>query len=103
MPSLALIAWPITAHWGPVVSFNVLTISGPVLAAFAAFLLCTELTERYLPSLVGGWLFGFSSYETGQLMGHLPLDFIACIPVLVWLAALRYKGKISGSNVRGDK
>lgn len=29
-------------------------------------------------------------------MGHLPLDFTACIPVLVWLMVLRYKGKISG-------
>jgi hypothetical protein len=96
MPSLAFIAWPITAVWGPVFSFNVVTISGPVLAAFAAFLLCTELTDRYLPSLVGGWLFGFSSYETGQLMGHLPLDFTACIPMLVWLGLLRYRSKISG-------
>jgi hypothetical protein len=96
MPSLALIAWPITTRWGPIFSFNVLTISGPVLAAFAAFILCSELIHKYLPSLIGGWLFGFSTYEIGQLMGHLPLDFTACIPVLVWLAALRYKGKISG-------
>ncbi len=95
IPSLALIAWPITALWGPVFSFNIVTMSGPVLAAFAAFLLCTELTDRCIPSLVGGWLFGFSSYETGQLMGHLPLDFIACVPLLVWLAALRYRHKIT--------
>ena len=95
MPSLAFIAWPITAGWGPVFSFNVVTISAPALAAFAAFLLCTELTDRYLPSLVGGWLFGFSSYEMGQLMGHLPLDFTACIPLLVWLTVLRYRDKIS--------
>jgi len=97
MPSLSLIAWPITARWGPLFSFNVLTISAPVLAAFATFILCFELTATVLPSLVGGWLFGFSSYETGQLMGHLPLNFIACIPLLAWLVVLRYKGNVAAS------
>ncbi len=96
MPSLALLAWPITAYWGPILSFNILTIFGPIFAAFAAFILCHELTNKFFPSLIGGWLFGFSSYETGQLRGHLPLDFTVCIPLLVWLAALRYEGKISG-------
>lgn len=97
IPSLAIIAWPITAHWGPVVSFSVLTIAGPTLGAFVAFLLCRELTEKHeVASLFGGWLFGFSSYESGQLMGHLMMDFIVCIPLLVWLAVLRYKDKIGG-------
>ncbi len=53
-----------------------------------------ELTDQYCPSLVGGWLFGFSSYEIGQLCGHLALNFVACLPALVWLGVLRYKGRI---------
>ncbi len=96
MPALALLAWPITAHWGPIVSFNLLTTAAPILSAFAAFLLCNTLTNKYFPSLVGGWVFGFSSYEIGQLIGHLHLDFTACIPALVWLAVLRYRSRISG-------
>jgi hypothetical protein len=92
MPALALLAWPITAHWGPIVSFNVLTTAAPIISAFAGFLLCNALTNKYLPSLVGGWAFGFSSYE----IGHLPLDFTACIPALAWLAVLRYRRGISG-------
>jgi hypothetical protein len=96
IPALALLAWPITAHWGPIVSFNLLTTVAPILSAFAAFLLCNALTNKYFPSLVGGWVFGFSSYEIGQLIGHLPLDFTACIPALAWLAVLRYRSGISG-------
>ena len=53
-----------------------------------------ELTDQYCPSLVGGWLFGFSSYEIGQLCGHLALNFVACLPALLWLGVLRYKGRI---------
>lgn len=94
VPSLALLAWPLTAIWGPVVSFNVLTLLAPVLAAFAAFVLCREITGKFWPALIGGWLVGFSSYELGQMLGHLNLDFIAAIPFLLWLTVLRYKGKI---------
>ena len=94
IPSLALLLWPITTLWGPVVSFTIATLAGLALGAFAAFLLCYELTDQYCPSLVGGWLFGFSSYEIAQLCGHLALDFVACLPTLVWLGVMRYKGGI---------
>lgn len=94
VPSLAILAWPITVLSGPVVSYNVLTLAAPACAAFAAFILCYELVGRYFPSIIGGWLFGFSSYEIGQITCHLHLDFIACIPILVWLAVLSYKGKL---------
>jgi len=78
-----------------VAAFTVATLAGPALGAFAAFLLCYELTDHYCPSLIGGWLFGFSSYEIGQLCGHLQLDFVACVPALLWLGVLRYKDRIS--------
>jgi hypothetical protein len=84
----------ITALWGSVVSFTIVTLAGLTLGAFSGFLLCYELTDQYCPSLVGGWLFGFSSYEIGQLCGHLNLDFTACLPALLWLGVLRYKGGI---------
>jgi hypothetical protein len=95
IPSLALLAWPITAYCGVLFSFNFLTIIAPVLAAVAAFILCNELTDKFLPSLLGGWLFGFSSYECGQLRAHLPLNFTVCIPILVWLTIRRFKCSIS--------
>jgi hypothetical protein len=94
VPALAILAWPVTAVWNPIVSFNVLTFAGPILAATATFMLCRELAGKYLPSLIGGWLFGFSSYEIGHLRGHLDLDSTALIPTLAWLATLLYKDKI---------
>lgn len=94
IPSLAILAWPITAIWGPVVSFNIVTLLAPALAALATFLLCREITQKFLPSLIGGWLFGFSSYELGQLLGHINLDFVVCIPLMLWITVLRFKRKI---------
>lgn len=93
-PGLALIAWPLTALLGPVVSFNIVTLAAPVLAALAAYLLCYEFTNQFAASLVGGWLFGFSTYEMAQLLGHLQVDFIAEVPLLLLLAVLRYRGRL---------
>jgi hypothetical protein len=36
IPSLALLLWPMTTLWGPVVSFTIVTLAGPALGTFAA-------------------------------------------------------------------
>ena len=46
----------------------------PAVSAWAAFLLCRHLAGRFWPSLIGGYLFGFSSYELG-----LPLVVIVAL------------------------
>jgi len=94
-PGLALLAWPLTALLGPVMSFNLVTLSAPVLAALATYLVCRELTQKFWPSLFGGWVFGFSTYEMAQLLGHLQVNFIAEVPLLLWISILRYRGRIS--------
>ena len=94
VPSLAFIAWPLTATAGSIVSFNVLTILAPVTAALAAYYLCYELTSHVGASVFGGWLFGFSAYEIAQDRGHLNLEVTAAIPLLVLLALLRYRRRI---------
>ena len=43
----------------------------PVLAAWTAFLLCRHLTRSFWASLVGGYLFGFSSYMLRPAEGHI--------------------------------
>ena len=95
VPSLAFAAWPLTALCGPVVSFNALTLMAPPLTAFAGFLLCREIANKFWPALIGGWLLGYSSYELGQAGAHLNLDFVAAIPLVLWLTVLRYKGKLA--------
>jgi hypothetical protein len=85
VPLAAIVAAPITLLWGPIVSFNLLTLASPVLAAFFAFLLCRYVTRSFAASLVGGYLFGFSAYMFGQLLGHLHLVLIFPIPAAVHL------------------
>jgi len=94
IPSLALISWPLTAVAGPVVAFNVLMVLAPIAAALSAYYLCYELTGNLAAATLGGWLFGFSSYEISQSQSHLNLNFTAVIPLVVWLAVLRFRGRL---------
>jgi hypothetical protein len=50
------------------------------------YLLGRYLTRDTLASLIGGYLFGFSSYELGEMPGHLNLDTIFVVPLVVLLA-----------------
>ncbi len=73
-PGLALAFSPLTVIFGPVVSYNVAVLLMPAIAAWTCFLLCRSLTGSTWASLVGGYLFGFSSYMLGhQTAGHLNL------------------------------
>ncbi len=89
VPGLALLFSPLTLIAGPVISYNVAAVLMPALAAWTAFLLCRHLTGRVWPSLVGGYLFGFSSYMLGQELGHLHATSVFLVP-LVALVVLRY-------------
>ena len=53
------------------------------------------MTGAWLPSLVGGYVFGFSSYELGQMLGHLHLVPIFLVPAAVHLVLLRMDEAIS--------
>jgi hypothetical protein len=94
VPLAAVAAWPITALFGPVVSFNVLMLLAPAMAAWTAFLLCRKITGAFLPSLVGGYLFGFSSYELAHLTAHPNLSMVFLIPLLVLLVVKHLRGEL---------
>jgi hypothetical protein len=95
IPTAAFVMWPVTALFGPVVSYNVLSIASPILAAFTAYLLCWRITGRELPALAGGYIFGFGAYQFSQLVGHLNLSLVFLIPVMVLLALRRADDEIS--------
>ncbi len=83
IPAPALLLWPLTAAFGPVVSFNLLALASPALGAWTAYRLFETAFEDRWAALAGGWLFGFSSYEWGQLSGghaHLFASFL--VPLL---------------------
>ena len=95
MPSAALLMWMITWLGGAVLSYNILSLLAPALAAWAAFLLARYLTRDTPASLVGGYLFGFSAYELGEMLGHLNLDSIFMVPLLILLVVKRTRGDLS--------
>jgi len=89
VPGLALLFSPLTLLFGPVASYNTAAILIPALNAWTAFLLCRRLTRSFWPSLVGGYLFGFSSYVLGQTEGHPHMSAVFLLPLVV-LVVLRF-------------
>jgi hypothetical protein len=89
IPGPSLLLAPLTLTAGPVVSWNVLELAAPALSAWTAFLLCRHITRRVGPSLVGGYVFGFSPYMLLNLTGAPNLALTALVPVLVWLVLMR--------------
>lgn len=89
IPPIALLAAPLTLTAGPIVTFNLLVILAPPLAAWAAFVLCRRLTRKFWPSLVGGAVFGFSAYEMNHISaGQLNLTYSLLVPLLAYLVLL---------------
>ncbi|MGC9272151.1 hypothetical protein [Acidiphilium sp.] len=95
VPALASVAAPLTLMTNAVVSFNFISVLNPALAAWTAYLLSREITRDDVAALLAGFLFGFSSYEIGQTLGHLNLDTIALIPLIPLLMVRRYRATLS--------
>jgi hypothetical protein len=94
IPLPSVLMWPVTATLGPMASYNVLALLSPALASLTAYLLCAEVCGRRLPAAVAGWIFGFSSYEQSQLVGHAHLFLIALLPLFGLVVLLRCRGKL---------
>lgn len=95
LPGPALALFPITWLFGGVVSSNVLAILSPALGGWAAFLLCREVSGRFWPSFAGAYLFGFSTYEVGQMHGHANLFPVFAVPLAAYLFIRFVRGSMS--------
>jgi len=85
-PVIGLLFAPITLAFGPIVSFNVLSLLAPASCAFTAYLLCRRVTHNVGASVVGGFFFGFSTLELAQVnTGHPNLDLVFMVPVCAYL------------------
>jgi hypothetical protein len=94
MPLPAMIAAPITLGFGPEVSWNLIALAAPALSAWTAFLLCRRVVGRLLPSLVGGYVFGFSPYMLVHLTGSPMLALVMLLPLFVLLVLKLVQGSI---------
>ncbi|MHB1646931.1 MAG: hypothetical protein ACYCSW_10585 [bacterium] len=89
-----LLFLPVTLIFGAVTSYNLFAVLSPALSAFAVFILCMYITKKHLPSIIGGYIYGFSSYETGQIGGHLNLITIFLIPIIILFSLMFFQNKI---------
>ena len=94
LPGPALLFEPITNAFGGLFSVNILMILAPALAAWAAYLVCTRVTHRFWPSLLGGFLFGFSTYINQHMRAQLNLVLIFFVPLAVYLVIRRVESSI---------
>lgn len=94
MPLPAIATAPVTLAFGPAVSWNVIQLLAPALSAWTAYLLCRDLVSRPLPSIVGGYVYGFSPYVLSHLTGSPMLALVPLPPVLVLLVRRSAQGRI---------
>jgi hypothetical protein len=86
IPAVAIAFAPITALFGPVVSYNAAALAAPALSGWAAFALCRRITHNFVASIAGGFVYGFSPYEVVHSdAGHLPLTFNFVAPLCALL------------------
>jgi hypothetical protein len=95
VPGPALLAWPLTAAAGPIVSYNVLMLIAPVTGAWFAYRLCLYITRNPAASILGGYLYGFSTFGLGELEGHMQLVFTFAAPAAALLTLKRLDDVIS--------
>lgn len=94
-PGAALVALPVTLLAGPVPAYNILAVAAPALAGAAAYLLARELSATPVAALVGGFLFGFSSFVTVHTAGHLHMTLVFLLPVIGLLVLRRLRGRLT--------
>ncbi len=94
MPLPSVLLSPVTLTAGPIVTWNVIQLASPALSAWTAFILCRYVTGRTVPSLVGGYVFGFSPYMLIHLTGGPYLALAMMVPLFVWLVLRRLDGDI---------
>lgn len=96
IPGPSLVLWPVTYMFGPVVAFNLLMILTPALVAQSTFILCRYVSGRFLPAVLGGYIFGFSPYMIGHLLlGQTNITLIVGVPLSLYLVLRRVNQTIS--------
>jgi len=94
IPTLGLLMAPVTATWGAITAFNVLALASLPVTALSCFYLIFYLTRKYWASVLCGFIYGFSSFQLAELLGH-PCFYVSFVPPLIILIMLlRAKGRL---------
>ncbi len=92
---IAFLFTPLTILLGPVESSNIAMILLPAMASLTMFVLLKFLTGKILPSILGGYIFGFSTYMINQMSSHMHLVPVFLIPLFIYLFLLKTRNLIS--------
>lgn len=103
-PFNGFMAIPLLTFLSLVQAFNIMVIFSFVVGGLTAFWLCHYFTKRYIASLIGGFIFTFSSYHFAHAIGHMQLVSLQWIPlfILLWwklLTTPRYRYAAGSSFV----
>lgn len=91
---LGVPAVPITALFGPIVTYNILITIGIALDAWVMALAAGRWTSRPA-AVLAGFIFGFGAYTVSQAEAHLHLVFVAYLPIMAILVTDLYRGASS--------
>ena len=83
MPFLGTLAAPLTWIWGPVFSYNFLTVVSTVVSALAMYWAAGRFASNRSARFAAGLLYGFSPFMAAQLWGHLFLSSIYVFPAMI--------------------
>ena len=94
-PPVALLLAPVTALFGPSMSFNLTLVLAPPTAAWAAFVLARRVTGRFWASLPAGAIFGFNVYMLQHSVSGQPnLTVTLLLPLIAYLMVLWWDGTL---------
>jgi hypothetical protein len=94
-PLVDLVMWPVTAAFGPLVSYNIVLLVVPPLSAWAMFAAARRLTGHFWASLLAGAVYGFCPYELiHNWQGQLNVTVTALLPLIVYLVTRWWDGTL---------
>jgi len=86
---------PVTAAFGPVLSFNLTLLLAPPISAWATFVAARRLTGKFWAALPAGVVFGFNVYTLDhEVSGQPNLTVNLLLPLMVYLVLLWWDGTL---------
>lgn len=85
VPVLGILLAPVTLTFGPVASYNIGMILGPVVSGLSLALALGPYVKRWVPRRLAGLLYGFCPFIIAHTsVGHLNLVWAVLPPALLW-------------------
>jgi len=98
VPIPAWISIPLQITVGEPATYNIMVTFAVALAAFSAFLLCRRVTGVFWPSVLGGYIFGFSPHMLGEVLGHLVVISVFPVPLIALITLKRLNAELSAAR-----